>query len=91
MTKRAEKELLAAVTREMKASRDFVLPVHLDLQTLLCLVGALQLALRHPGNNGQSSQVVKDVVDAIIDRLEGHQFTAIAELMRLGFNPEHDI
>jgi len=91
MTKRAENELLDRVTREITASRDFILPIHLDLHSLLCVVGALQLALRHPGNNGQSSQVLRELIDGIIDRLETHGFTAIVELMRLGFNPEHDI
>jgi len=91
MTKRAEEELMAAATREMATSRDFALPVHLDIQTLMCLVGALQLALRHPGNTGPSSQVVRQVIDAIIDRLEVHGYRAVAHLMRLGYNPEHDI
>jgi len=91
MTKRAENELLDRMTQEMTASPGFVLPIHLDLPTLLSLVGALQLSLRHPRNTGPTSQIVRQLINGIIDRIETHGFKATAELMRLGFNPEHDI
>ena len=83
MTKRSEKELLDYVTAELVGARGFALPVQFDLQSLISLVGTLQLALRHPANTGASALVARSFIDATIDRLETYGFTAIAKLMRL--------
>ncbi len=74
----------------MKVGKDFILPVHLNLHTLTCIVGALQLALRHPANVGPLSMIVRDVIDQIIERVAQEGYVATAELMRLGDNPEYD-
>lgn len=66
-------------------------PVHLELDplVLLALIGNLQLALRHPGNRGDSAQLVRNLVDQAIDTLE---VSADAkELLRRGDNPAYDV
>lgn len=67
-----------------------MLPVHMDLYTLACLIGALQLALRHPGNTGEASKVVRSLINDIIGRVDDAGYHNIAELMRRGDNPEYD-
>jgi hypothetical protein len=69
----------------------FELPVHLDLTAALCLVGNLQLALRHPGNTGPSAQVARMIIDGVIARMKEAGYLAHAEVMRLGDDPSFDL
>ena len=83
-------DLLHRVAVEQAASRDWKLPVVMDVQVLMSVVAALQLALRHPKNIGPSAQIVRDVLNQIIERVEGEGFCAVAELMKLGDNADYD-
>lgn len=70
--------------------RKFILPLHLDLTALACMVGNLQLALRHPANNGPSSKVVRKIIEEITQRVQDEGFPTHAEVMRLGADPAYD-
>lgn len=83
-------ELVRRATAEGQGGKGYVLPVHMDLYTLTCLVGGLQLGLRHPNNTGPASQVVRSLIQDIIGRVDEAGYHNIAELMRLGENPEFD-
>jgi hypothetical protein len=85
-----KQKLLLRIAQEARIGKDFILPVHLDLHSLMCLVGALQLALRHPANTGPSSKVVRELIDAIIARVGNEGCVATAEMLRLGDHPEYD-
>ena len=65
--------------------------VLLDLDSALCLVGNLQLALRHPGNTGLSAKTARETIDGIIERAREAGYSAHAELMKLGDDPAHDV
>jgi hypothetical protein len=82
-------ELIERAGEEARALPDFVLPVHFDLGSALCVIGNLQLALRHPANIGPSSQLLRRVIDSMIGRIE-KSLPANAEIARLGDNPEYD-
>jgi hypothetical protein len=69
---------------------DFILPIHFGLMELLSLVANLQLALRHPGNTGQSEQTAREIIAAVIERVEAAGFRAHAVAMRLGDDPLWD-
>lgn len=90
LSEEQERELLDRVTAEAVARPEFILPLHLDLHTAMCLVGALQLALRHPRNIGPASQIVRNIADSIIDRLAVDGLQATAEMLRLGDRAEYD-
>ena len=77
-----EQELFARMNQELLQHPDFVLPVNLPLYELVCLIGTLQLGLRHPRNNGPTARVVRSMIDQIIARMEVEGFTAVAELLR---------
>jgi hypothetical protein len=85
-----KREILERATAEMHAARGYALPVHMDLATALAVVGALQLALRHPANTGPSSEAVRGVIAAVIQRIEEDGFPSLAGLARLGDNPTFD-
>jgi hypothetical protein len=84
------RELFEEATREAAASSEWQLPVVMGIEVLTAVVAQLQLALRHPGNKGRSREIVREVVDQVIGRLEQEGFMATAELLRLGDNPEFD-
>ena len=90
LTEQYKAQLLERIMAEALAAPDFMLPIHFELHPLMCIVGALQLSLRHPANTGPSSRIVREVIDGIIGRLEDSGFEAIPEMMRSGDNPEFD-
>jgi hypothetical protein len=89
----SEEELLERVADDALAAREaeFYLPVHMDLHTMMCVVGALQLSLRHPQNTGPSAKVVRELIAGIIARVETEGYKATAEMMRLGDDPANDL
>jgi hypothetical protein len=90
MSEQQKERLIDFAVEEMKAGKNFILPVHLDLHSLTCVVGSLQLALRHPANTGPSSKVVRELIDGIIERVEHAGYVVTAQILRLGDNPEYD-
>lgn len=85
-----EQELVRRMVAEQQRARDFKVPLVFDLSSLLCLVANLQLALRHPGNTGAAKQLARATIDGIIERVSEAGFSATAELMKLGDDPQHD-
>jgi hypothetical protein len=92
MSPSQQEDLFAKITQESKMAQagKYVLPVHMDLSIALCVVAALQLALRHPQNKGESAKVVQDVVDQIITRTRADGYRMHAELMELGNDTAFD-
>ena len=87
----SKEELLekCRLEQEQAQLRDFKLSVHMDLISLLCLVGSLQLALRHPANTGPCATILRGAIKQITERLTEEGYPANAELM-LGSKPAHD-
>jgi hypothetical protein len=53
------------------------------------LLSQLQLALRHPENNGASAEIARDIAQRLSDRLSAID-PAIAALIAQGWHPEFD-
>ena len=83
--------ILRAATAEQERAPLFRLPLHLDLTAALAIVGNLQLAMRHPGNDGPSREVARTLIDGIIERMETSGFPASAALARMGDDPRRDV
>jgi len=66
------------------------LRLDLDWEAAMMIVGCLQLALRHPGNVGPSSEVARAFCDNVIRAAESVE-PQLGELMRMGFDPQHDV
>jgi hypothetical protein len=67
-------------------------PITLELDPiyLFVLVGTVQLALRHPGNRGQSSEMAREAAIAFQQRL-GELDPTIAAALEQGWHPEFDV
>lgn len=86
----AKQALLRAYNRELK-SLESAPPVSLEIgrMELVCLISALQLALRHPRYNGASSKVVRDVIRQIEESaFEG--FPATKAVIKRGWDRAYD-
>lgn len=81
--------LLPKVIGEVERWGGRPITMDLDIATLLSIVGALQLAMRHPGFKGHAQshayQFVKSIEVAIPE-----DFPAIKETIGLGFNRDFD-
>lgn len=81
--------------RFMAASCRFTLAVGETMTTrmnttdLLCVIAALQLALRHPNMPARTGRSIRRFVDAHIQQIDVIE-PVLAELLRLGDLPEHD-
>lgn len=66
-------------------------PVQLaiDPTYLFALIGELQLALRHPGNQGGSAEIARQFIENV--RQEHFNTPALYETIRRGFMAEHDV
>ena len=57
---------------------------------MLCLLGVIQLALRHPGNNGPSSQVAQVFAEELEKRIVAAS-PGFKELCAAGWNSKYDV
>ena len=62
---------------------------HMAFADLACLIGQVQLALRHPANTGYSAVRARELVTQLIDELDAAA-PGLGEYLRLGFDPAHD-
>lgn len=79
-------DIVRRMTKEFQQldGANFRLPVMLDLDSSLCLVGLLQLALRHPDNTGRCARTAQAIIGGVIDSLHEAGFHAAAELAGCG-------
>jgi hypothetical protein len=88
---RQKGNLQRAALEEMCAiDPQFTIPVHLDIPSALSLIGNLQLALRHPANEGPSATIARKFIDGLIDRMITAGLYRVAELAKLGDDPAYD-
>jgi len=87
--KRAE-HLLELADAEIPRLADYRLPLTLDLANVCAMVAHLQLSLRHPQATGASAVVARKLVNSIIARLESDGVQVVADLLRLGDDPNYD-
>jgi hypothetical protein len=84
-------QLMAEVTEEIRAVNGlgYTLRIDLGLTELLAIIGALQLALRHPGYADKpTAQTVRNLIAWADVHLMA--FPAIRELIKRGFDPGQD-
>jgi hypothetical protein len=65
-------------------------PIHLDAMTALCIIAGIQLASRHPGYKGPSS----DIAISGIKKLQAILVEVVPEfkdIIEAGWNPELDV
>jgi len=78
-----------AASSEMKRLGDAKIVIEIAVIKAVSIVSNLQLAMRHPKNDGPSSKVASEICDRIIS-LVGIGSPDLAAFCRLGFDPRYD-
>ncbi len=90
MTSKTDNELLEDLTSEIKRLAQQNMAVHLSLapEQALALIGAVQLACRHPGYSGPSRVIVTRIVDRMQSEFLQYDVPATVEVIRRGWDQE---
>ena len=80
------KEFVEALERLKKKHGHIIIPM--EFTAAISLVGALQLALRHPTFPENSRKQVEQFIYSIRDAVSSEP--AIVDIIQMGFDPEHD-
>jgi len=86
----AKQKLYERMVAEARANRGYALGLELPLNALLAVAGHLQLALRHPGNQGPSREIAESILRNIVQHLRDTGMPATAEAIELGEDPAYD-
>lgn len=81
-----EDELIRRAAAETKAAceNDDGVILALNPHSALCLASQLQLALRHPANDGVAADVNRTLLRSIVEQLKECGYPATAELVERG-------
>lgn len=83
-----ERELLEGVERELRGVKEIELT--LNAADAFVLISQLQLALRHPDNQGRSAIIARKIVERLRSVLAQGR-PAVEEIIRRGYDPQHDV
>jgi hypothetical protein len=82
-------EFQAAFANDVRAHGQQMITLKVDFEVAFSLVAQLQVALRHPGNNGAQAIKMRLFVEALINRIA---FTpTIRRVLEAGWKREHDV
>lgn len=83
-------ELLAATVFEHQMMAEMQIPLVLDTVTLMCVVGLVQLGLRHPdvAPNSPARIAGQGIVDGVLEKCLETGLISLAELIRRGNDPD---
>lgn len=90
MTEHAKKALEMAADKEMRANLGRPVTLETDLQSIMGVVGMLQLACRHPGISDNIRRAAHVFVDNIGATLQEAGLHNLAALVQAGWNREFD-
>ena len=82
--------LQLAQNEVQRFGRDFTIQLKLDIQASLCIVSLLQVALRRPELPENTQEAARLFIDLIHQRFQAAGYTAFAQMIELGDNPEFD-
>ena len=86
-----EPELLKQYELEVAERAHQPILIETNILEVVCLVGAVQLATRHPGFTGQSRQVVEAFIRELQAHIAPDPESAIAEIFRRGRHEDYDV
>lgn len=84
-----KREIIDGCTEEWAHNYGVVFSVPLAAHEAMCLIGSLQLALRHPQNTGLASEVVRALIERIKDAYP-KEFVNTRKLIDAGFDQHFD-
>ena len=90
MKKETTAEFLARYAEELQSFETRPLTCEMSAVHLMVLIGALQLALRHPQFPEASAQITRDFIDGWALAFQYQKKPAIKEMIERGYNPNFD-
>lgn len=84
-----EQAMVEEFSRLLAPHLKTMFPVSLNAASVVLLIGNLQLALRHPHNDGAPAEFARGLVHELIERFAGLD-PRIAAYLRMGDNPARD-
>jgi len=84
----AQKRFTEALERLVLKHPTFA--VEMPMGNIIVLVAQMQLALRHPRNNGDSAKTCRDFCEQVIAEIARAE-PELAEILTWGFDPSKDI
>jgi hypothetical protein len=88
---RKQRALAERAIKEADAMNDIALPVYFNMITAQMLIANLQLALRHPRNQGNARKLAYEVIDGLIRQMAEVGAAANVEMAMLGNDPSNDV
>lgn len=83
-------QVIADADKEMFANIGHPVVIETDLQSIMGVVGLVQLACRHPGISDQIRMGAINFVNNIGAHLQDSGFHGLAAMVQAGWNPDFD-
>lgn len=83
-----QREFEEGMERLIAKRGHFVL--NMDVGVLVLMIATIQLALRHPHNNGLTARQMRSLLDDIFTAISQDE-PRLAEILRMGDDPEQDV
>lgn len=84
-----DNDILKQFSQEVKANQERVFWLDMRLMPLIQIISQVQLALRHPRNNGPAAHMGEAFVKQVQQLLS--EFPAVVDVIERGNNPENDV
>lgn len=63
--------------------------LELDVASAICIISNIQLARRHPANNGQAGMLAERVARILQEKI-GEKFPEVEHMLELGWDEKYD-
>lgn len=90
MDEREEAELIVNAIKEWATSADAV-QITLPPPVAMSVLSHLQLALRHPNNDGSAAHLVEGVCQEMIEQMAPDPSGLLRKFWMMGFDPSFDV
>jgi hypothetical protein len=87
----SEEQLLEEYKAEQLRNRGSEFTIKLKLHQVSAVIANIQLALRHPGNDGMTAEIGEELCRALISELENRGLPVSARVALMGFDPRMDV
>lgn len=75
---------------DLSKYKDAEIPIVANIPTLLCLISQVQLATRHPGNNGTVRMIAEHFCRELQEVISTFA-PDLNDIMEKGWNPDYDV
>lgn len=85
-----DQEFEQAYAREFSARAEQQVVLDMDFKRVMVMIGALQLAMRHPAFPETSYQILDDTLRSLVTAVAPDETSALRSVLERGFDPTYD-